>query len=83
MMREDCLGQNLKPGGAWILTGETIRRIWRKRIVWVKISSLVALGFWQVKQSEEYDERGLFGSKQSEESHLHTSDWLGVPGKDQ
>ena len=27
MMREDCLGQNLKPGGAWILTGETIRRI--------------------------------------------------------
>ena len=25
--------------------------------------------------------RGLFGSKQSEESHLHTSDWLGVPRK--
>ena len=25
-MREDCLGQNLKPGVAWVLTGETIRR---------------------------------------------------------
>ena len=62
-LREDCLGQKLKPGLAWILTGETIRRIRWERIVWVKISSLVRLGFWQVKQSEEYDERGLFGSK--------------------
>ena len=34
-----------------------------------------------MKQSEEYNERGLFGSKQSEESHLHASDWLGVPKK--